>query len=300
MNEDIGLSVPVRPPLEDSDLVAHRGVTNHPEQHHGCPQPVEGMVPRNADPRLSAGHEVYPVAGVPCFRRFSTRILNPMGCMVGNDLTRSTWSDASGSSTSSLNIVAMVRLSWTRNETATEAPVVTSPEGSVGAALPVFAASRCVAIDVEAPRVGKILFERVADGRTYHDLGARGYPVAREVERVGGHPQHGGRDRMKPKGLHRHATRDVEPSQPLAGHGAFEQGVGLGGQALHELRALQHVVDHERRRARRGIQADHVGREHSQGQVGLGKKLNFANYRIRALLYAGKPNWDPLPSVTPP
>ena len=26
---------------------------------------------------------------------------------------------------------------------------------------------------------------------------------------------------------------------------------------------------------------------------------NFANYRIRALLYAGKPNWDLLPSVTP-
>ena len=27
---------------------------------------------------------------------------------------------------------------------------------------------------------------------------------------------------------------------------------------------------------------------------------NFSNYRIRALLYAGKPNWDLLPSVTPP
>ena len=27
---------------------------------------------------------------------------------------------------------------------------------------------------------------------------------------------------------------------------------------------------------------------------------NFANYRIRALLYAGKPNWDLLPAVTPP
>ena len=27
---------------------------------------------------------------------------------------------------------------------------------------------------------------------------------------------------------------------------------------------------------------------------------NFANYRIRALLYAGKPNWGLLPSVTPP
>ena len=26
---------------------------------------------------------------------------------------------------------------------------------------------------------------------------------------------------------------------------------------------------------------------------------NFTNYRIRALLYAGKPNWDLLPSVTP-
>lgn len=25
----------------------------------------------------------------------------------------------------------------------------------------------------------------------------------------------------------------------------------------------------------------------------------FANYRIRALLYAGKPNWDLLPTVTP-
>ena len=27
---------------------------------------------------------------------------------------------------------------------------------------------------------------------------------------------------------------------------------------------------------------------------------NFANYRIRALLYAGKPNWALLASVTPP
>ncbi|MCQ3805494.1 MAG: hypothetical protein KTV45_15625 [Acidimicrobiia bacterium] len=27
---------------------------------------------------------------------------------------------------------------------------------------------------------------------------------------------------------------------------------------------------------------------------------NFANYRIRALLYAGKLNWDLLPAVTPP
>ena len=27
---------------------------------------------------------------------------------------------------------------------------------------------------------------------------------------------------------------------------------------------------------------------------------NFANYRIRALLYAGKPNWDLLAAVTPP
>ena len=27
---------------------------------------------------------------------------------------------------------------------------------------------------------------------------------------------------------------------------------------------------------------------------------NFHNYRIRALLYAGKPNWDLLPAVTPP
>ena len=27
---------------------------------------------------------------------------------------------------------------------------------------------------------------------------------------------------------------------------------------------------------------------------------SFANYRIRALLYAGKPNWDLLPAVTPP
>ena len=26
---------------------------------------------------------------------------------------------------------------------------------------------------------------------------------------------------------------------------------------------------------------------------------NFSNYRIRALLYAGKPNWDLLASVTP-
>jgi transposase len=26
---------------------------------------------------------------------------------------------------------------------------------------------------------------------------------------------------------------------------------------------------------------------------------NFANYRIRALLYAGKPNWDLLATITP-
>jgi hypothetical protein len=25
----------------------------------------------------------------------------------------------------------------------------------------------------------------------------------------------------------------------------------------------------------------------------------FANYRIRSLLYAGRPNWDLLPTVTP-
>ena len=27
---------------------------------------------------------------------------------------------------------------------------------------------------------------------------------------------------------------------------------------------------------------------------------NFANYRIRALLYAGKPDWDLLATITPP
>jgi len=27
---------------------------------------------------------------------------------------------------------------------------------------------------------------------------------------------------------------------------------------------------------------------------------NFTHYRVRALLYAGKPNWDLLPTVTPP
>ena len=27
---------------------------------------------------------------------------------------------------------------------------------------------------------------------------------------------------------------------------------------------------------------------------------SFANYRIRALLYAGKPNWDLLAALTPP
>ncbi|MCY4650975.1 MAG: transposase, partial [bacterium] len=27
---------------------------------------------------------------------------------------------------------------------------------------------------------------------------------------------------------------------------------------------------------------------------------NFANYRIRALLYAGKPNWKLLATITPP
>jgi len=26
---------------------------------------------------------------------------------------------------------------------------------------------------------------------------------------------------------------------------------------------------------------------------------NFTNYRIRVLLYAGKPNWDPLATITP-
>ena len=34
-------------------------------------------------------------------------------------------------------------------------------------------------------------------------------------------------------------------------------------------------------------------------RVGFGF-TNFANYRIRALLYAGKPNWDLLDTITPP
>ena len=34
-------------------------------------------------------------------------------------------------------------------------------------------------------------------------------------------------------------------------------------------------------------------------RIGFGFR-NFTNYRIRALLYAGKPNWDLLPSVTLP
>ena len=34
-------------------------------------------------------------------------------------------------------------------------------------------------------------------------------------------------------------------------------------------------------------------------RIGFGFR-NFTNYRIRALLYAGKPNWDLLTSVTPP
>ncbi len=27
--------------------------------------------------------------------------------------------------------------------------------------------------------------------------------------------------------------------------------------------------------------------------------VNHRNYRIRALLYAGKPNWNPLPTIEP-
>ena len=27
--------------------------------------------------------------------------------------------------------------------------------------------------------------------------------------------------------------------------------------------------------------------------------MNFTNYRIRVLLYAGRPNWDLLPTITP-
>ena len=34
-------------------------------------------------------------------------------------------------------------------------------------------------------------------------------------------------------------------------------------------------------------------------RIGFGFR-NFANYRIRALLYAGKPNWKLLPALTPP
>ncbi len=34
-------------------------------------------------------------------------------------------------------------------------------------------------------------------------------------------------------------------------------------------------------------------------RIGFGFR-NFANYRIRALLYAGKPNWKLLPTLTPP
>jgi len=34
-------------------------------------------------------------------------------------------------------------------------------------------------------------------------------------------------------------------------------------------------------------------------RIGFGFR-NFTNYRIRALLYAGKPNWDLLPALTLP
>ena len=85
-----------------------------------------------------------------------------------------------------------------RDETAPETPVVASPEGGVGAALPVFSASRREAVDIEALRVGEVFLEHVTDRRTDHDLGARGNPAPREVERVGGRPQHSGRDRMEP------------------------------------------------------------------------------------------------------
>jgi len=159
--------------------------------------------------------------------------------------------------------------------------VVAGTEGGIGAALPVFAASRSVAVDVEALRVGKVLLERVTDGGSDHDLRARPNPVTRELERVGGRPKHGGRDRMKPQGLHRHAARDIEPLQSLGGHAALiEEGVRLGGHALHQLWALDHVVDHERTRARRGVQSDHVGREHRQGQVGLGEKLGIGGAQL--------------------
>jgi hypothetical protein len=33
-------------------------------------------------------------------------------------------------------------------------------------------------------------------------------------------------------------------------------------------------------------------------RIGFGSR-RFANYRTRVLLYAGKPNWDLLPDVTP-
>ena len=33
-------------------------------------------------------------------------------------------------------------------------------------------------------------------------------------------------------------------------------------------------------------------------RIGFGFR-NFQNYRIRALLYAGRPNWDLLPALTP-
>ena len=33
-------------------------------------------------------------------------------------------------------------------------------------------------------------------------------------------------------------------------------------------------------------------------RIGFGFR-RFRNYRVRALLYAGKPNWDLLPTITP-
>ena len=57
VGEHVGLRVPVRPFEEDDGHVADRGVTSDGEQHHGCTQPVEGVVPREARLLPCSGHQ---------------------------------------------------------------------------------------------------------------------------------------------------------------------------------------------------------------------------------------------------
>ncbi len=111
------------------------------------------------------------------------------------------------------------------------------------------------------------------------------------------------------------ALGDLEPSRPGALPSTPCSGTGLAF-ALQLREELQHLL--------LGIETDTIGGDrhivggwwrqaaaHLNGPTEAANNLlkrvkraafgftGFRNYRIRTLLYAGKPNWDLLPTVTP-